>query len=65
MKEGGMQLPRDFQYFIFMTKSACDLNLVIISSLDSKWQVLKVGMPIFQLFYEMKLKTSMFKVLAF
>ena len=47
-----------------MTWSACDL-LVIISSLDSKWQVLKVGMPGFHLFFEMKLKTFKFKVLAF
>ena len=53
------------QYLILMTWRACDLNLVMISSLASKWQVLKVGMPIFQPFYEMKLKTSEFKVLAF
>ena len=33
-------------------------NLVIISSLDSKWQGLKVGMLVFRLFYEMKLKTD-------
>ena len=58
MREGGLPLPRDFQYLILLTWSACDLNLAIISSLDSKWQVLKVGMPVFQLFYEMKLKTS-------
>ena len=45
--------------------SVGDSNLVIISSLDSKWQGLKVGMLVFQLFSEMKLKTSKFKVLAF
>jgi hypothetical protein len=64
MREGGLPLPQEFQYLILMTRSACDLNLIIISSLDSKWQVLKFGMPIFQLFHEMKLKTSKFKVLA-
>ena len=62
MKEGGLPFPPAFQYFILM---ACDSNLVIISSLDSKWQGLKVGMPVFQLFYEMKLKTSKFKVFTF
>ena len=31
----------------------------VISSLDSKWQVLKIGMPVFQLFYEMNLKKSL------
>ena len=31
----------------------------------SKWQVLKVRMPVFMPFYELKLKTSNFKVLAF
>ena len=44
---------------------SCDLNLVMISSLALKWQVLKFGMPIFQPLYEVKLKTSMFKVLPF
>jgi hypothetical protein len=39
--------------------------VVRISSMASKWQVLKVGMPIFQSFYELKLKTSNFKFLAF
>ena len=29
------------------------------------WQGLKIGMPIFQLFYEIKLKTYKFKVLSF
>ena len=65
MTEGGLQLSPAFQYLILMTWRACDLNLVMISSLTSKLQVLKVGMPVFQLFYEMKLKTSKFKVLAF
>ena len=64
MREGGLPLPPAFQYLILMTWSACDSNLVIISSLDSKWQGLKFGMLVFQLFYEMKWKTSKFKVLA-
>ena len=42
-----------------------DLNLVMISSLASKWQVLTFGMLVFQPFYVMKLKISMFKMLAF
>ena len=59
--EGGrVAIPTSFSIFY-----SYGSNLVIMSSLDSKWQGLKVGMPVFQLFYEMKLKTSMFKVLAF
>ena len=65
MSEGGLPLPLTFQYLIFIILTACDLNFVVISSLASKKQVSKVGMTIFQLFYEMKLKTSKFKVLAF
>jgi hypothetical protein len=47
MREGGLQLPPASQYLIVMTRSACDSNLVIISSMDSKWYGLKVGMPVF------------------
>ena len=65
MREGGLSLPPAFQYLFIMMERACDLNLVMISSLASKWQVLKVGMPVFQPFYNMKLKTFKFKVLAF
>ena len=65
MREGGLPLPLAFQYLILMIRRACDLNLVMISLLASKCQVCKVGMTIFQLFYEMKSKTSKFKVLAF
>ena len=57
MREGGFPLPPAFQYLILMTWRACNLHLVMVSSLASKWQ--------FQLFYEMKLKTSKFKVMAF
>ena len=39
-----------------LARVACDLNLVMIFSLASKWQVLKVGMPVFQPLYELKLK---------
>ena len=65
MRDGELPLPLAFQYLIFMIWRACDSNLVMISSLASKCQDFKVGMPIFQPFYEMKLKTSKFKVLAF
>ena len=36
MKEGGLPLPLTFQYLIFLILRACDLNLVMISSLASK-----------------------------
>ena len=36
----------------------------MISSLASKWQVLKFGMPIFQPLFVVKLKASNFKVWA-
>ena len=62
MREGGLPLPLAFQYLILMVLKAC---LVMISSLASKWQLLKVGMPIFQPLYVVKLKASKFKVLAF
>jgi hypothetical protein len=62
MREGGLPLPPAFQYLILMTGRACDLDLVMVSSLASKWQGLKFGMSVFQLFYETKLKTSKFKV---
>ena len=35
MREGRLPLPLAFQYFIFMTWTACDLNLVMTSSLVS------------------------------
>ena len=37
MREGGLPLPPAFQYLILMTLSACNSNLVVISSLDSKY----------------------------
>ena len=60
-REGELPLPPAFQYLILMIWRACDSNLVMISSMSSKYQVFKVGMTLFQLFYEMKLKTSKFK----
>ena len=36
MREGGLPLPLAFQYLILMIWKACDLNLVMISSLASK-----------------------------
>ena len=38
---------------------------LVMSLVASKYQGFKVGMPVFQPFYEMKLKTSNFKVLPF
>mgnify|MGYP001180558486 CR=1 FL=1 len=59
MREGGKPLPLAFLYLILMICRPCDLNLVMISSLVSKCQDFKVGMPFFQPFYVMKLKTSL------
>jgi hypothetical protein len=58
MKEGGLPLLSAFQYLILMIRRACYLNLVMISLVASKWKVLEFGMPVFHLFYEMKLKAS-------
>ena len=54
-----------FHQLLIMRWSACHSNLVNISSLDLKWQGPEVGRPVFQLFYEKKLKTSQFKVWIF
>ena len=42
MREGGLPLPLAFQYLILMIWRACDLNLVMISSLTSKGQNFKL-----------------------
>ena len=47
MREGGEPLPLAFQYLILMIWRPCDLNLVMISSLASKCQDFKFGMPVF------------------
>jgi hypothetical protein len=39
-----------FSSFLDENKGACDLSLVMIPLLASKWQVLKVGMPVFSHF---------------
>ena len=65
MRKGELPLPLAFQYLILVVCRACGLNLVMISSLASKWQVLKFGIPVFQPLYEVQLKASKFKVLAF
>ena len=54
-KRGKLQ-PKKLKYT--PPKNVSDFNLVMISSLASKRQVLKVGMPIFQPLYEMKLEAS-------
>ena len=64
MRGGGEPLHLAFQYLILMVLP-CDLNLVMISSLASKCQDFKDEMPFFQPFYDMKLKTFNYKVLAF
>ena len=61
----GLPLLPAFSYLILMTWRTCDSNLVMMFSLASKWQALKVGMPIYQPFYEINLRTSELKVLAF
>ena len=61
MREGELPLPPAFYYLNLMICRSCDLNLVMKSSLASKWQFFKVGMTVFQLFYEIKLETSNFK----
>jgi hypothetical protein len=67
MKEAGLPLPPAFQYLILMTLESLQFwfGYGIFTALASKWPGLKVGTPVFQLFYEMKLKTSKFKVLVF
>ena len=55
----------DSRYLILIVWRVFDLDLVMISLLASKWQVLNFGMPIFQPLYEVKLKASKFKVLTF
>ena len=65
MRKGGLPLLLASQYLILVIRRACDLNLVMISSFASKWEVPKLGILIFQLLHEVKLKASKFKVLAF
>ena len=63
--EKGGATPTSISIFDSYYMKTLWFKIVMISSLASKWQVLKVGMPIFQPLYEVKLKASKFKVLAF
>ena len=45
-EEGRVATPPSIWYLILVIWGACDLNLVMISSLPSKWQVLKVVMSV-------------------
>ena len=45
-------------FSIFDSFGMKSLNLVLISSVASKWQVFKVRMLVFQPLYEVKLKVS-------
>ena len=65
MKEGGLPLPLAFQYFIFMICRACDLNLVMISLLASKWQDFKLRGLQFHYIKQLKNGHSNFKDLLF
>ena len=65
MKEGGLPLPLAFQYLILMIKRACDLNLVMISSLASKCQHFKHGGLQFHFIKQLKNGHPNFKDLLF
>ena len=49
IKEEGKSLPLAFQYLILMIRRPCDLNLVMISSLQNV-KTLKLGCPFFSHF---------------
>ena len=66
MREGGRRAtPTSISIFDSYGMKTFFYNLVIISLLASKCQGFNVEMSVFQPFYEMKLKISNFKVLAF
>ena len=64
MREGGLPLPLAFQYLIIMILRACDLNLVMISLLASKWQNFKLRGLQFHYIKWLKKGHFNFKVLA-
>ena len=64
-REGGLPLPLAFQYLIFIIWRACDLNLVMISSLASKCQHFKLRGLQFHYIKWLKKRHPNFKVLAF
>ena len=51
----GLQLPQAFQYLILLTRTACDLNFVMISSLASKCQDFKLRSLQFHFIKQLKL----------
>ena len=61
-REGGLPLTLDFQYLIILHNMKSLWLKFGHDTSTSKWQVLKVVMPVFQPLYEVKLK---FNVLAF
>ena len=65
MREGGLPLPLAFQYLILMIWRACDLNLVMISSLASKCQHFKLRGLQFHFIKQVKNGHSNFKDLLF
>ena len=69
MREGGLPLLPALKIIDYYNMKSLRFRFGhmtnMVSLLASKWQGLKVGMPVFQLFYEMKSKTSKCKVLAF
>ena len=65
MKEGGKPLTLAFQYLIFMVGRPCDLNLVMVYSLATKYQHFKLRGLQFHYIKQLKKGHSNFKVLAF
>jgi hypothetical protein len=65
MREGGLPLPLAFQYLTFVIWRACDLNLVMISLLASKWQDFKLRGLQFHFIKQLKNGHSNFKNLLF
>ena len=65
MREGELKLPLAFQYLIFMLWRACDLTLVMISLLATKWQDFRNRALQFHFIKQLKNGHSKFKVLPF
>ena len=65
MREGGLPFPLAFDYLIFMIWRACDLNLVMISLLASKWQDFKLRGLQFHFINQLKNDHPNFKDLIF
>ena len=67
MSEIMLPLPPSFLFLILLIRRAYYLDLIMLSSLFSKQnlQAFEWGMPVFQMLYEVKLKTSNFEFLPF